>query len=232
MNDDLAIPGRNRRRALPGLVLALMAVAVVLASGARADDPPIVSVGPVSSNGNTASGSVGSDGKTEACVNDQHSGSDPSASDPNNAAQLNDASCQATEGSSATGASGTTSGGNRTSSATASVASANAVGLRIVRVRHFTRGVSVTKRFRVLITLRDVRGRFVRDAIVSVSRMPGARNTISGMHSTFSNRLGQARLVLPVARRMLGKRLYLKISARTPTARTLALRSVRLPRLG
>ena len=52
---------------------------------------------------------------------------------------------------------------------------------RIVRVRHFTKGVSATKRLRVLVTVRDLRGRPVRDAIVSVSRVPGAANTIFGV---------------------------------------------------
>jgi hypothetical protein len=104
------------------------------------------------------------------------------------------------------------------------------MGLRIVRVRHVTKGIRVTKRLRVLVTLRDGRKRLVRDAIVSISRVPGARNSISGTYSTFSNKYGQAKLVLPVTDRMLGKRLLLKISARTPTTRVLTLRSVRLPK--
>ena len=52
--------GAGTHQLLPGLVLASVALAVVFASGARAHDPPIVSVGPVSSGGNTASGSVDS----------------------------------------------------------------------------------------------------------------------------------------------------------------------------
>lgn len=76
----------RRLGALPGFVLVVVAFAIVLASGARAEDPPIVSVGTVGAGGNTASGSVGSGGQTGACVNDQSSSADPSSSDPNNAA--------------------------------------------------------------------------------------------------------------------------------------------------
>jgi hypothetical protein len=122
-----------------------------------------------------------------------------------------------------------TASGSTRASARSTVSAAGAVGLRIVRVRHLTKGVSVTKRFRVLVTLRDGRGRLVRDAIVTIGKVPGARNTISGKYPTFSNRLGQATVRVPVAKRLLGKRLFLKISARTPKARTITLRSVRLP---
>jgi hypothetical protein len=101
-----------------------------------------------------------------------------------------------------------------------------------VSVRHVTKGVSVTKRLRVLVTLRDLRGRYVRNAIVSVSRVPSAVNTISGVYATFSSRAGQATIAVPVAKSMLGKRLFLKIGARTPKARAITLRSVRLPALG
>ena len=65
--------------------------------------------------------------------------------------------------------------------------------------------------------------------IVSVSRVPSAVNTISGVHSTFSNRSGQASITVPVTKSMLGKRLFLKIGARTPKARAITLRSVQLP---
>jgi hypothetical protein len=84
----------------------------------------------------------------------------------------------------------------------------------------------------MIVTLRDLQGRLVRDAIVSISKAPGARNTVSGMCSTFSNRLGQAAIVVHVDNRLLGKRLFLKISARTPQARAITLRSLRLPARG
>ena len=225
---------RGRRPgALPGLVLVAVAFAIVLASGARAEDPPIASVGTVVAAGNTASGSVASGGKTDACVNSEDSTVDPSAK--NGIAKINTGSCaSAHDSSGSTGSTGSTgakarSGGTKSRVAAGWVSSSQAVGLRIVRVRHVTKGVSVTKRFRVLVTLRDLRGRYVRYAIVSVSRVPSAVNTISGVHSTFSNRSGQASITVPVTKSMLGKRLFLKIGARTPKARAITLRSVQLP---
>jgi hypothetical protein len=249
MSNDLARAGQ-RRTALPGIVLAVMTLAFLLVSVARAEDPPIVAVGPVTASGNTASGDVGSDAKTNACVNDDRSHADPSASD-GDPVKLNQGSCQEAAGSSAgsggsQGGSGPQAGsgsqksGSRggsgstrsNASATTGVAAGNAAGLRIARVRPVTDGVSKTKSFRVLVTLKDMQGRLVRDAIVTISKAPGARNTVSGMCSAFSNRLGQATIVVHVPNESLGKRLFLKISARTPKARSIALRSVRLPALG
>ena len=234
----------RRLGALPGLVLVVVAFAIVLASGARAEDPPIVSVGPISAGGNTASGSVGSGGQSDACVNDESSAVDPSTANTSGAVSVNTGSCASAQGSStgtgstgSTGSKGSTgssagAGGAKSSATAAWVSSSQAFGLRIVRVRHVTKGVSVKKRFRVLVTLRDLRGRYVRNAIVSVSRVPSAVKTISGVHSTFSNRSGQATIAVPVTKSMLGKRLFLKIGARTPRARAITLRSVRLPALG
>lgn len=186
-------------------------------------------------------------GETTACVNDDESQADPSTTSAG-ALKLNQGSCQESGGTSGSGGSQAGSGsrtdqGSQTGSVrgasgstsssvttTAWVAAANAVGLRIVRVRHVTKGASVTKRFRAFVTLRDVRGKLVRDAIVTISRVPGARNT-SGKYSAFS-RFGQATIGVPVANRLIGTRLFLKISARTPKARSIVLRSVRLPALG
>jgi hypothetical protein len=242
---------RQRNAVLPSVVLIVLAVAFLLASGARAEDPPIVSVGPVTASDNTASGDVDSEGKANACVNDEHSQADPSESETGSMLNLNQGSCQASSGSSAdtgtqtggesSAGSGSkkptstrgTSGATRSGAAsTASVAAGDAVGLKIARVRSSTKGVSTTKHFRVLVTLKDLKGRLVRDAIVSIGKAPGAVNTVSGTCSSFSNRLGQANVVVHVDQQSLGKRLFLKISARTPKARAIALRSVRLPATG
>lgn len=110
--------GDQKRTALPGLVLAVSTVAFLLVSAARAEDPPVMSVPPVSASGNT------------------------------------------------------------------------------------------------------------------IAKVPGARNTIAGKYPTFSNGLGQATVRVSVAKRLLGRRLFLKISARTVRARAVTLRSVRLPALG
>jgi hypothetical protein len=90
---------------------------------------------------------------------------------------------------------------------------------------------ALSKNFRMLVTIKDGRGFRVRGAVVSVSRVPGTRTTVSGMHAGFSNRTGVARVLVPVTTRMFGNRVFLKITARTPKARAVTLRSVLLPRL-
>lgn len=227
------------RRALPSLILLATVAAALLVSVAQAEDPPIASVGHVGAGGNTASGAVGGGGQADACVNDQSSAVDPSSQSTDGAATVNSGTC--TSGTSASTSTGSTGSGSTRSTARAGsaktgaaawVSSSEAVGLRIVRVRQVTTGVSVTKRFRVLVTLRDLRGRYVRHAIVSVGRVPGASNTVSGVHSTFTNKVGRASIRVPVTRSMLGARLFLKIGARTPSSRSVVLRSVRLPAFG
>jgi hypothetical protein len=241
------------RRTLPAVALAMVAASLVLSSLAAAEDPPIVSIGPIGVGGTTVSGSVGPDPDVDVCLGDQHSGADPA--DPS-VIQLNDASCQAgASGGSGAGASGPsasqsgpTSGatggsasgagtstgsgsgsGAAAASSAASVAATDAVGLRIAGIRPFLRNVRTNRNIRLLVTVRDGRGLLVRGAIVSAGRVPGSTTTVTGLHAGFSSKVGVARIVVPVTKAMFGKRLYLKIAARTPKARAVALRSVRLP---
>jgi hypothetical protein len=227
-------PGRSGalRKALPTLVLAAVAAALALSASAVAE--PIVTIPPTSVAGTDVSGSAESDPEADVCVGGQHSGADPA--DPR-VVELNDASCASGSGqttgsrpSSTTGSSGTGTAGSR-SSATTAVAAADAVGLRISAVRKLMKNVSVRRNFRLLVTLRDTRGRLVRGALVSAGRVPGSQSTVSGLHAGFSNKHGVAVILVPVTKRMFGKRLFLKIAARTPKARAVALRSVSLPRL-
>ena len=230
-------PGRSGalRKALPTLVLAAVAAALALSASAVAE--PIVTIPPTSVAGTDVSGSAESDPDADVCVGGQHSGADPA--DPS-VVELNDASCASGSGggsgqttgsrpSSTTGSSGTGTAGSRSS--TTAVGAANAVGLRISAVRKLMKNVSVRRNFRLLVTLRDTRGRLVRGALVSAGRVPGSRSTVSGLHAGFSNKHGVAAILVPVTKRMFGKRLFLKIAARTPKARAVALRSVSLPRL-
>jgi hypothetical protein len=245
MNDRPFAPGLLRR-ALPALLLAVVAVMLVVSSTAvGADDPPIVSVAPVTAGGTTVSGSAGSDPEADACIGTQHSGAD---AEDSQVASLNDASCtsgagggtptggagSATAGgarpSATTGASGA-SGAKGSSGAQATVAAASAVGLQIVGVKRLLKNVRSSKSFRLVVTIKDGRGLRVRGAIVSVSRVPGSRLTVSGIHANFSNKLGVARVLVPATKKMFGNRVFLKITARTPKARAVTLRSVLLPRL-
>ena len=72
---------------------------------------------------------------------------------------------------------------------------------------------------------------FVRGAIVSAGKAPGSQSTLTGLHASWSNKAGVARILVPVTRSMFGKRLYLKVAARTPKARAVVFRSVLLPNL-
>jgi hypothetical protein len=247
------LPSPAPRQAHLRVWLALTAVALIasFASSAQAATP-IASAGPLSNGGTTASGTVGSGGQTDACLNQQHSGADPSSTQTTGAAQVNDRNCQASSNTAAGGGAAQTTATNsqtsgrsaaasraggssaqssqRTRSAT--VAAADAVGLHIAGIRYRTAGVQSSKRFTVLVTLRDARGRLVRGGIVTVSRLAGAQVTLSCRCAAFSNRLGQATLLVPVSRQMLGKRLLFRVGAQTPGAHASTFASLLLPGIG
>jgi hypothetical protein len=236
-------------------VLGSSSVVVASAAVALAASPPVASFGPVSAPDGTAigSGTVGSGGETDACVNDQHSGANPSASDANGAAQLNDRACQPAAlsgGSAQTAGTGTAgspsgsqaSGGRATSSSatgtsgsskarTTTVLATQAFGLRIASIRFATRGIKATRRLGVLVTVRDRSGFLVRDAIVSIAGVPGTRSPIAWTQAAYSNRLGQATFRLPLELRMGGKRLLVAITARTPKVQAYRVAAVHLPAL-
>jgi hypothetical protein len=121
MAESLSRLGRGRRLAAIGVIVASTAVLTCAAEAAT----PVVSVGPAGSpTGGTAAGTVGSGGQTDACVNQQHSGANPSATNANGVAQINDSACTASAGSSAAAqngaasSSGTQPGGGSQTSAT------------------------------------------------------------------------------------------------------------------
>jgi len=103
-------------------------------------------------------------------------------------------------------------------------------GVRIARIRYQLLAAKLTKRLRVLVTLRDSRHRLVRFPIVSVGRLAGAKRTLPGARVGFSNRKGQATFVVPLTRSLLGQRLLLRIGARTPHAHTIVVAAVRVLR--
>ena len=231
MKDRHLTPG-TLRSVLPALALAVVAVMLALSSTAgAADDPPVVSLGPIGAGGSNVTGSAGSDPEADACIGDRHSGAD---AEDAQLLQLNDAACQSASGGQSTSGgarpTGTAGTAGRGSTLT-SVAAADAIGLRIVGVKRLLENVRLTKNFRMLVTIKDGRGFRVRGAIVAVSRVPGSQSTVSGLHAGFSNKIGVARVLVPVTSRMFGKRMFLKITARTPKARAVTLRSVFLPRL-
>ena len=216
------------------LAAALLLVVGVFASGARAADSPLASVVVNPGGSQTATGSVAQSGQTDACLNGQHSAVDSNTGNP---VQINNGAC--TTSSSQAGGTGASGGSQSSGSAAGTGSSGSGTsgskstktvrGLRIARVQYFTNGVGFTKRFRVLVTVRDLNGRRVGNAIVSIGALAGARHTVGGTNSTFSNRLGQAGLTLTATKPMLGRRVLLRIGARTPGARAGIVGSVLLP---
>jgi hypothetical protein len=231
-------------------VLGSSSVVAASAAVALAAGPPVASFGPLSApNGAlTGEGAVGSGGQTDACVNDQHSGANPSASDASGLAQLRDRACQSATvsggGAQTAGArtSGSPSSGRATSASvtgasrgaktrTTTITAIQAFGLRIASIRFATRGVEATKRLGVIVTVRDRRGFLVRDAIVSIAGVPGTRLPIAWRQAAYSNRLGQVTFRLPLAKEMGGKRLLVAIIARTPRVQAHRVAAVRVPAL-
>jgi hypothetical protein len=243
---------RFRNWVLAGVAL-FTATAALLAVNAPAGaaNPPIVTVGPVSSPGGgvTASADATSSPQANTCLNGQHSDANPSSS---GVVQVNNRTCQTSGGSSGSGTGGSGSGASGAGSATAggaagsngtsnagqtqagtlSVTAANALGLQSLHIRYLTRAVKKAKRLGVLVTLTDRQGRLVRDAIVSlggVSLKYGAgRTTIGGKRAAFTDLLGTAHFNLRLNKKMLGKRLVLNVVGRTPSTRASVISSILL----
>ena len=238
------------------LIVVAAGAAGLLATGAQAANAPgqpVAVVGPVSSPGGgvTASGSATSGGKADACLNNQHSGANPSGSQP---AQVNDRGCKASSSSSGgtsssgsgssaqggtqsgaapqsgarSGAAGTTSSKSGASKKTASVAASGARGLRITGIHYQTSGIPKAHQLGVLVSLRDELGRPIRDAVVTLGSRPGTTPALK-TRTAKSNSLGIAKFTVPTTSKMLGKRLQLQVGARTATTRLTTLSSVMLP---
>jgi hypothetical protein len=108
------------------------------------------------------------------------------------------------------------------------VEASQAVGVRIARVRYFTKGIRRTKRLRVVVTVKDRRGFLVRNASVSV-RSVKPRWILRNPKAKRTTGFGQASFVLTAGQRAFGKRLKLVIRAKTPHAKQRKAGSVPLP---
>jgi hypothetical protein len=227
------------RLRIPALALTVAALALTASSTALAD--PIVEIGPLGTGGTTVSGSASEDPSASVCVGDDQLDLDLLGSGlvvPTEAvcAASADGTTSVTDvNTSSNSRSSTSSSGSSTSTnttaAAGTVSAAQAVGLRIVRVRTDLKRVRANKRFRLFVTLKDRSGRLVHGATVSVARVRG-RATASGLRAVKSNRAGTAQVGVRVKRAQFGKRLFVRVAARTPKARAGVLRTVRLPRLG
>ena len=116
----------------------------------------------------------------------------------------------------------------------ASIAAAGADGVRIAGVRYQLKGVKKTKRVRMTVTVKDRRGRLVRDTIVRVrvANFQVRRKYVrGGQQAKLSTRLGRATFVLRVTRKAFGRRVFTVAVAKTPNASAKRTTSMRLPRM-
>jgi hypothetical protein len=110
-----------------------------------------------------------------------------------------------------------------------SIAAAAADGVKIAKVRYITKTVRAKKRFRMIVTLKDNRGRLVRNATVRV-RPKVKRFVVGNQRTKKSSKIGQANFLVLVRKPALGKRLFMITTAQTPKAKAQKTTSVRLPR--
>jgi hypothetical protein len=239
---DRSAKAHRRLLAATGVV-ALLALAAPLAASA---DQPILSIDTSTIGGTSspapASGSVSSTGQTDLCLADQGATIDPTASTPTDAIQTS-AGCSATAATTTSTASttsntGPASNGAQSTSATrlpatqtaASVVEAlDASRLEIAAVRFITKHVRAKKKLGLLITLRGQQNKLIQRGIVAINTIPTAKITCLCQRATFTNQLGRAAFTIPVTKSMRAKRLFFRITALTPTIKTIKLVSVRLP---
>jgi hypothetical protein len=107
------------------------------------------------------------------------------------------------------------------------VTASSAVGLKIAKIRYVAKGVSRTRRLKMIVTVKDTRGILVRGAKIKIRSKAAGRLTRRAQTKT-STKLGQAAFVLRVKPRFLGKRLVMVTVARTPTAKAAKTTSTRL----
>jgi hypothetical protein len=110
-----------------------------------------------------------------------------------------------------------------------SIAATGADGVKIAKIRYFTKPVRAKKRFRMLVTVKDNRGRLVRGATVRV-RPKLARLVVGNKRVKKTSKVGLANFLVLVRNAALGKRLFMVTVAQTPRAKAQKTTSVKLPK--
>jgi len=225
-------------------VLALAALTAPLAAGA---DQPALPIGglPGITGPGTTTASVSPGGQGNACAAGQTAAVDPTASALTDAVQIGAGGCSgggsagtsststSTGGTSDTGSTGgrqTTATASASATTKASVLEASAASeLEITTVRFTTKNVRSARKLGVVVTVRGQQSSPVRNGTVAINDLPTAKIDCLCQRATFTNNAGQAAFTIPVTKSMLGKRLFLQVSARTPTLRSTKLVSVQIP---
>jgi hypothetical protein len=101
--------------------------------------------------------------------------------------------------------------------------------VKIAKVRYITKLVRAKKRFRMIVTVKDNRGRLVRGATVRV-RPKVKRFVVGNQRTKKSSKIGQANFLVLIRKPALGRRLFMITLAQTPKAKAQKTTSVRLPK--
>jgi hypothetical protein len=110
-----------------------------------------------------------------------------------------------------------------------SVAAASADGIKITKIRYITKTVRAKKRFRMIVTVKDNRGRLIRNATIRV-RPKLKRFVVGNQRTKKSSKIGQANFLVLIRKAALGRRLFMITVAQTPRAKAQKTTSVRLPK--
>lgn len=110
---------------------------------------------------------------------------------------------------------------------TSTVSARNALGIRIAKIRYIRKGALRTHRMRMIVTVRDVRGRLIRGAIIRVTAK--GHKLAKRPRATRSGPRGRATIGLRLRGSAYGKRLVTVTLAKTPRAKAHKTTSVRVP---
>jgi hypothetical protein len=110
---------------------------------------------------------------------------------------------------------------------TATVSARDAIGIRIVKIRYVRKGVLRTHRIRMIVTVRDARGRLIRGATIRVTAK--GHKLANRPRGARSGARGNATIALRIRLSAYGKRLVTVTLARTPRAKARKTTSVRVP---
>lgn len=109
----------------------------------------------------------------------------------------------------------------------ATVSAGDAIGIRIVKISYIRKGAVRTHRIRMIVTVRDARGRLIRGATIRVTAK--GHKLARRPRAARSGARGRATIALRFRQTAFGKRLVTVTLARTPHANARKTSSVRIP---
>jgi hypothetical protein len=110
---------------------------------------------------------------------------------------------------------------------TTTVSAGSAVGIRITKIRYIRKGAVRTHRIRMIVTVRDRRGRLIRGATIRVTAK--GHKLAKRPRATRSGARGRATIPLRLRTSAYGKRLITVTLAKTPRAKAHKTSAVRVP---